>query len=85
MSPMLRTAHRQAHCIDCGYCLVGLSKRCPECGRRFDPDVLSSYAPPPATQKRPGAFVAPLLWMGYTMAVVVIATMLAVGVLAIFF
>ena len=44
---MLPTAHRQAHCLDCGYCLAGLSKRCPECGRRFDPADMSTYAPSP--------------------------------------
>ncbi len=44
---MRRTAHKHAFCNDCGYCLFGLTDRCPECGRRFDPADLFSFAPPP--------------------------------------
>ena len=44
---MFPTAHRRAHCIDCGVNLFGLSKRCLECGRPFDPADVFSYSPPP--------------------------------------
>ena len=29
-------AIEQARCLGCGYCLYGLDRRCPECGRGFD-------------------------------------------------
>ncbi len=33
------------YCIECGYCLEGLSEhRCPECGETFDPNDPDSYA-----------------------------------------
>ena len=28
-------AIEQARCLGCGYCLYGLDRRCPECGRGF--------------------------------------------------
>ena len=32
------------HCLDCGYILSGLpGKRCPECGREFDPELDYTY------------------------------------------
>lgn len=41
-----------ATCLDCGYALRALeSRKCPECGRSFDPEVLTSMCVPrePAT------------------------------------
>ncbi len=45
---MRRRRNTSRVCLDCGYCLFGPSKRCPECGRPFDPADPSSYQPPPA-------------------------------------
>ena len=47
----MNTAHRHAHCLDCGYCLFGLSDQCPECGRPFDPADMFSYAPSPVRRE----------------------------------
>lgn len=39
-----RTDTRRMHCLHCGYRLIGLEAGpCPECGRRFDPAVPSSF------------------------------------------
>ncbi len=43
---MRLTAHREAYCRDCGFCLFGLTDQCPECGQPFDPGDPFSYAPP---------------------------------------
>ncbi len=54
--------HRRAHCHDCGYCLYGLSERCPECGRRFDPANTLSVSLPPAGRD----------WVGIAATVIII-------------
>lgn len=37
-----------ARCLDCGYVLLGLpERRCPECGRGFDPEDASTYSTKP--------------------------------------
>ena len=48
----------EPHCIDCDYCLIGLSRSdCPECGRGFDIDDPSTFISvptrPPVHEARP--------------------------------
>ena len=67
-------AIEQARCLGCGYCLYGLDRRCPECGRRFDPRDRLSYAPPP---DRRGALPASrprriAKWAGLVVCVVIL-------------
>ena len=70
MTAMLHTAHKHAFCITCGFCLLGQTHRCPECGRPFDPDDLFSYAPPPDRRRD---------WRVYGMAVVVVVGAAAIA------
>lgn len=71
---MLHTAHKHAFCITCGFCLLGQTHRCPECGRPFDPADLFSYAPPPTRWEWSSYGMAALL-IGF--ALVIVAAMLA--------
>lgn len=51
MPPTDTPAQPAIHCRQCGYMLAGLSEpRCPECGRRFDPERRSTF------DRRPGAW-----------------------------
>ncbi len=68
------TAHRRARCIDCGYNLFGLSKRCPECGRPFDPANMFTYTAPPVPWDWTAYGMAALL-IGF--ALIIVAAMLA--------
>ncbi len=70
MTAMLHTAHKHAFCITCGFCLLGQTHRCPECGRPFDPDDLFSYAPPPDRRRD---------WRVYGMAAVVVVGAAAIA------
>ena len=72
---MRPTAHKHAFCIGCGYCLAGQTHRCPECGRRFDPADLFSYAPPPPV--RWGWVVYAMAALLILLALVIVAAMLA--------
>jgi hypothetical protein len=44
--------NRDIYCLSCYYNLRGLTeRRCPECGRPFDPDVASTYSITPSAQR----------------------------------
>ena len=38
-------AIEEARCLGCGYCLYGLDRRCPECGRAFDARDVTTCKP----------------------------------------
>lgn len=47
--------HLTPVCIECGYCLKGISSgRCPECGRAFDPADARTYETAMSTPPRAG-------------------------------
>lgn len=72
-----------ATCLDCGYALRGLASRaCPECGRGFDPEVLTSMCVPrapgtPNVVERRLLAPIPLPYRGARTALVVIAVIAA--------
>ncbi len=46
-------AIEQARCLGCGYCLYGLDRRCPECGRGFRANDPATFKL--ATRRFPGS------------------------------
>jgi hypothetical protein len=43
----------EIHCLGCGYCLAHCTtRRCPECGRDFDPNDPATFQPPRASREQ---------------------------------
>lgn len=58
MDPLDELQPGAKYCCDCGYVLAGLSEdRCPECGRRFDPQDPRTYRSEQREANHPGIVI----------------------------